>query len=92
MQRADHRSVLFVSSTLSAGGAERFVSNVLGHLDRERFAPSLALRREESAYPLPEDGPVFLSSRPFDECGGEPAQGAVPMPSVKDRVLELIFP
>jgi len=59
MQRADHRSVLFVSSTLSAGGAERFVSNVLGHLDRERFAPSLALLREEIAYPLPEDVPVF---------------------------------
>jgi predicted AlkP superfamily pyrophosphatase or phosphodiesterase len=38
----------------------------------------------------PRDGPVFLCSRPFSECGGEPAQGTVPMPSVRDRVLELL--
>ncbi|MBW2361060.1 MAG: glycosyltransferase [Deltaproteobacteria bacterium] len=58
MQQTDRRSVLFVSSTLSAGGAERFVSNVLGHLDRERFAPSLALLRDEVTYPLPADVPL----------------------------------
>ncbi len=39
----------------------------------------------------PADGPVFLCSRPFAECGGEPARGTLPMSSVKDRVLELIF-
>jgi predicted AlkP superfamily pyrophosphatase or phosphodiesterase len=38
----------------------------------------------------PEDGPVFLASRPFVECGGEPATGRVEMASVRDRVLALL--
>lgn len=49
---------LFVSSTLSQGGAERFVSTVLVHLDRQRFAPALCLLRDEVRYPLPDDVPV----------------------------------
>jgi predicted AlkP superfamily pyrophosphatase or phosphodiesterase len=39
----------------------------------------------------PDDGPVFLSSRPFGECGPEPADGLVRMGSVGERVLELVF-
>jgi predicted AlkP superfamily pyrophosphatase or phosphodiesterase len=39
----------------------------------------------------PLDGPVFLCSRPFADCGGEPARGLVTLSSVRDRVLELIF-
>jgi predicted AlkP superfamily pyrophosphatase or phosphodiesterase len=39
----------------------------------------------------PLDGPVFLCSRPFAECGGEPARETVRMDSVADRVLDLIF-
>lgn len=50
--------VLFVCSSLSGGGAERFVSTVLGFLDRARFAPELCLLRDEVAYPLPEDVPL----------------------------------
>jgi predicted AlkP superfamily pyrophosphatase or phosphodiesterase len=38
----------------------------------------------------PRDGPVFLCSRPFLECGGEPRDGVVAMPSVKERVLALL--
>ncbi|MFT4540131.1 MAG: putative AlkP superfamily pyrophosphatase or phosphodiesterase [Planctomycetota bacterium] len=39
----------------------------------------------------PLDGPVFLCSQPFDECGGDPQQdGVVAMESVKERVLDLM--
>ena len=38
----------------------------------------------------PEDGPVFLSSRAWSDCGGEPANGVVAMTSVKERVLALL--
>ena len=38
----------------------------------------------------PEDGPVFLASRPFAECGGAPEGGVVDMASVKARVLALL--
>ena len=51
-------SVLTVSTTLSSGGAERFTSTLLQHLDRRRFAPSLALLRPQIEYPLPGDVPV----------------------------------
>jgi hypothetical protein len=40
----------------------------------------------------PLDGPVFLCSRPFEACGGTPAGGVLRMASVRDRVLELLFP
>jgi glycosyltransferase involved in cell wall biosynthesis len=52
--------VLFVCSHLTGGGAERFVSTVLGFLDRDRFAPSLCLLRGERTYPLPEDVPLAV--------------------------------
>ena len=38
----------------------------------------------------PLDGPVFLCTRPFGECGPAPVAGAVEMDTVKDRVLELL--
>jgi len=38
----------------------------------------------------PLDGPVFLCSRAFDGCGGEPEGGVVKMASVKNRVLDLL--
>ena len=57
MSHLGRRTVLFVSTTLSGGGAERFVSNVLAHLDRDRFAPRLALLRDERAYPLRRSNP-----------------------------------
>jgi glycosyltransferase involved in cell wall biosynthesis len=57
MAATEHRpvSVLFVSTTLDTGGAQRFTSTLLGHLDRQRFRPALCLLRREIGYPLPED-------------------------------------
>ena len=39
----------------------------------------------------PQDGPLFACTRPFGECGPEPPRGVVPMTSVADRVLEVMF-
>ncbi len=36
------------------------------------------------------DGPVFLSSRPWEQCGGVPQNGIIEMTSVPDRVLALL--
>ena len=47
--------LLVVSHALSGGGAERFTSTLISHLDRERFELSLCLMHEEIGYPLPED-------------------------------------
>jgi hypothetical protein len=37
-----------------------------------------------------QDGPVYMCSRPFGDCGPEPKDGLVAMTSVKDRVLALL--
>jgi glycosyltransferase involved in cell wall biosynthesis len=55
--------LLFVCSSLAGGGAERWVSTVLGQLDRGRFAPELCLLRRQLAYPLPADVPLFALGR-----------------------------
>ena len=47
--------VLFVSASLTGGGAERLVSTLLGHLDRQRYRPSLCLLKDDVSYPLPAD-------------------------------------
>lgn len=61
-----HR-VLLVGNTLADGGAERFLSTVLAHLDRNQFSPELALFRNEITYPIPDDVPVHII-----RCGGLP--------------------
>jgi predicted AlkP superfamily pyrophosphatase or phosphodiesterase len=38
----------------------------------------------------PLDGPVFLCSKPFADCGGAPGGGVLAMTSVKERVLALL--
>ena len=38
----------------------------------------------------PEDGPVFLSTHAFGECGAEPAGGVVDAHSFADRLLALL--
>ncbi len=48
-------SVLFVSTSLDTGGAQRFLSTLLTHLDREKFQPTLVLLRDEVGYPLADD-------------------------------------
>jgi predicted AlkP superfamily pyrophosphatase or phosphodiesterase len=37
----------------------------------------------------PQDGPIFLCSRPFGSCGPEPEDGVVAMTSLSERVLSL---
>jgi len=62
-------SVLLVSTILNTGGAERFVSTLLEHLDRSRLEPSLCLLRDNVGYPIPKDVEVrslgFQHSRQF---------------------------
>lgn len=57
MPSDDRRRVLFVSTTLSGGGAERFVTTVARHLDRARFEPHLAVMRRDPQ----ETGPDGVS-------------------------------
>ncbi|GAB5441160.1 MAG: glycosyltransferase family 4 protein [Fuerstiella sp.] len=52
--------LLVVSGTLSGGGAERFVSTLLQHLNRGRIQPSLCLFRDDVTYPLPADVNVSI--------------------------------
>ena len=56
----ERQRILVVSGTLSGGGAERFVSTLLQHLDRSRFEPCLCLFRDEVAYPLAADVDVSV--------------------------------
>lgn len=62
--------VLFVSGTLSGGGAERVTSTLLQHLDRTRFEPHLLLLRHHVTYPLPDDVPLdYLHQPQHDKAG-----------------------
>jgi glycosyltransferase involved in cell wall biosynthesis len=56
--------VLFISGSLTGGGAERVTSNLLAHLDRSRLALSLCLIRGRISYPLPEDVPLTILNDP----------------------------
>ena len=62
-------SVLLVSTILNTGGAERFISTLLEHLDRSRLEPTLCLLRDNVGYPIPKDVEVrslgFQHSRQF---------------------------
>jgi len=51
--------LLIMSGTLAGGGAERFISNLIGNLSLDSFAPSLCLMRSRIEYSLPTDVPVF---------------------------------
>ena len=50
-------TLLLLSITLNKGGAERFASTLLVHLDRAKVKPSLCLLRKDVGYPLPDDVP-----------------------------------
>lgn len=50
--------VMFMVGSLTTGGAERFVANVMNHIDRRRFEPFLALYRRDRSYAIPDDVPV----------------------------------
>jgi predicted AlkP superfamily pyrophosphatase or phosphodiesterase len=86
---------LFVDPKLAAPRlhvARRLVQKKLGMrylMDVIPTDPSL-VRGSHGLVPATDDeGPVFLCSRPFADCGGEPADGRVDMRSVKERVLAL---
>lgn len=49
------KRVCFVSSTLSSGGAERALSNLLCNMDRENLAITVLLLNGVITYPVPED-------------------------------------
>lgn len=51
--------VLFVSFSLSCGGAERFTSTLVSHLDRSCFIPALCLFRDDITYPIPNNIPIY---------------------------------
>ena len=56
---SDRRIRLFVvGCSLSVGGAERFTSTLLSHIDRSRFELILCLLRNDISYPIPNDIPV----------------------------------
>lgn len=58
--------ILALAPTLGQGGAERVLSLLLEHLDREQYAPELAIFESGSiAYEVPDDVPVHvLADRP----------------------------
>ena len=58
--------VLFVSKWMDVGGAERFVSTALHHLDRERFELRLCLFRRILGYPVPDDVPIEVLSEQME--------------------------
>jgi glycosyltransferase involved in cell wall biosynthesis len=53
-------ALLVLSRALDEGGAERFASTLLTHLNRERIKPSLCLLRDDIGYPLPPDIPLTV--------------------------------
>ena len=42
--------ILFISSNLGGGGAERALTNIINHLDRSYFLPCLALYQKEGIF------------------------------------------
>ena len=61
---AEPQRVLFAIGSLEGGGAERQMVEILKHLDRSRFSPSLYLvnRRGELLDELPQDVSVCAFS------------------------------
>lgn len=55
--------IMLLVGSLSTGGAERFVANVVTHLDRARFRPYLALYRDIFSYSIPDDVAVKILNK-----------------------------
>jgi len=74
--------------------ARRLAQKLLGFrylMDVIPLDPSLVRGTHGRLPDAPDEGPVFLCSRPFGACGPEPGpDGAVAMTSVRDRVLALL--
>ncbi len=69
----DTTSVVFVLPSLTFGGAERVMLTLLAHLDRERFAPVLAVGSATGRYAAEVPAGV-----PVRELGGARVRRAVP--------------
>lgn len=67
------KKILFVMPSLHCGGAERVMVHLMNHLDRERFAPMLAVGVK--------DGPYLADLRndvPIHELGATRSRAAIP--------------
>jgi len=53
------KRLLFVSTSLGEGGAEKLAALLLQYLSRDKFEPILAVFRERFDYYMPEDVPVI---------------------------------
>lgn len=62
------QKILFVTFSLTGGGAERIVQLLLTHLDRSRYSPALILLEDKVGYEIPPDITVkcLHKKRPFD--------------------------
>lgn len=70
--------------------ARRLAQKLLGFrylMDVIPLAPELVLGTHGRLPDTPAEGPVFLSSLPFDALGGEPAGDVLAKTSVRDRIL-----
>ena len=88
---------LFVDPRLPFGGKLRLLRRLLQKklgmrylMDVVPLDPSLVRGTHGRLPDDPREGPIFLCSRPFAECGGEPEGGVVAAASVKERALALL--
>jgi N-acetylgalactosamine-N,N'-diacetylbacillosaminyl-diphospho-undecaprenol 4-alpha-N-acetylgalactosaminyltransferase len=58
-----NKKVLFFSISLSQGGAERIISNILNEIDTNSFKPYLVLLSKKKFYDIPENIPIFYLSK-----------------------------
>lgn len=57
MKKDNRKKILFIIPSLSGGGAERILLNLLKHLDRKMFIPHIVLLKQQGIYldQLPKD-------------------------------------
>ncbi len=61
MDRSDRIKIMFVLPSVEAGGAQRFMVNMLSWLDRGRFLPILVLSKKKGEYldQIPHGVPIY---------------------------------
>jgi glycosyltransferase involved in cell wall biosynthesis len=57
------KKILFVTITLSGGGAERQLQHLLTYLDRRKYSPMLVLLEKTVGYDIPSDVPVICLNK-----------------------------
>lgn len=55
--------ILFVTFTLSNGGAERQIQHLLNNIDRQKYNPALVLLENTVEYDIPQDIPVVCFNK-----------------------------